>query len=145
MRTNVLVLILAISTSLLAQAPSPAYRVSHTYVLGGDGSWDYIVPDPPNHRLFIGRQNRVMVVDEDNGTVLGEVTGIQGAHGTAVAGGIRSWICHVRQRPVRRHVRFEDPGRARPGSQRPRTPTRSSTTAHRIASSRSMAMRTHQP
>jgi DNA-binding beta-propeller fold protein YncE len=54
-------------------------------VLGGDGSWDYIVPDPPNHRLFIGRQNRVMVVDEDSGTLLGEVAGIMGAHGTAVA------------------------------------------------------------
>jgi DNA-binding beta-propeller fold protein YncE len=85
MRKYALVLILAASTSLLAQAPSASYRVSHTYVLGGDGSWDYIVPDPPNHRLFIGRQNRVMVVDEDSGTVLGEVSGIRGAHGTAVA------------------------------------------------------------
>lgn len=44
------------------------------------------MPDPPNHRLFIARQNRVMVVDEDSGMLLGEVTGIQGAHGTAVAG-----------------------------------------------------------
>jgi DNA-binding beta-propeller fold protein YncE len=43
------------------------------------------VPDPPNHRLFIARQNRVMVVDEDTGKLLGEVTGIQGAHGTAIA------------------------------------------------------------
>jgi DNA-binding beta-propeller fold protein YncE len=85
MRKNVLVLILAASTSLLAQTPSPSYHVSHTYMLGGDGSWDYIVPDPPNHRLFIGRQNRVMVVDEDSGTLLGEVAGIMGAHGTAVA------------------------------------------------------------
>ena len=54
-------------------------------MLGGDGGWDYIVPDPPNHRLFIARQNRVMVVDEDSGILLGEVTGIQGAHGTALA------------------------------------------------------------
>src|SRR5207302_6335882 len=43
--------------------------------------------DPPNHRLFIARQNRVMVVDEDGGMLLGEITGIQGAHGTAVADG----------------------------------------------------------
>src|SRR5947207_7172140 len=64
---------------------SASYRVTHTYALGGDGSWDYIVPDPPNHRLFIGRQNRVMVVDENDGTLLGEVTGINGAHGTALA------------------------------------------------------------
>jgi len=84
MRNIALVLTLATITSLLAQ-PSSSYRVTHTYPLGGDGSWDYIVPDPPNHRLFIARQNRVMVVDEDKGTLLGEVTGIQGAHGTAVA------------------------------------------------------------
>src|ERR1700719_4395128 len=69
---------------LLAQSQS-SYYVTHTYTLGGDGSWDYIVPDPPNHRVFIARQNRVMVVDEDKGTLLGEVTGINGAHGTALA------------------------------------------------------------
>jgi DNA-binding beta-propeller fold protein YncE len=84
MRNIALVLTLATMTPLLAQSPS-SYRVTHTYTLGGDGSWDYIVPDPPNHRLFIGRQNRVMVVDEDSGKLLGEVTGIQGAHGTALA------------------------------------------------------------
>src|SRR5204863_4341887 len=83
MRTIVLVLTIAV-TSLVPQSSS-VYRITHPYTLGGDGSWDYIVPDPPNHRLFIGRQNRVMVVDEDNGTLLGEVTGIQGAHGTAIA------------------------------------------------------------
>src|SRR3984893_5616463 len=84
MRNIALVLTLAAVTPLLAQSPS-AYRITHTYTLGGDGGWDYICPDPPNHRLFIGRQNRVMVVDEDSGTLLGEVTGIQGAHGTALA------------------------------------------------------------
>src|SRR6195256_6608738 len=83
MRDIVLVLTLTAVTPLLAQSSS-SYRVTHTYTLGGDGAWDYIVPDPPNHRLFIARQNRVMVVDEDSGMLLGEVTGIQGAHGTAV-------------------------------------------------------------
>lgn len=33
---------------LLAQSPS-SYHVTHTYTLGGDGSRDYVVPDPPNH------------------------------------------------------------------------------------------------
>src|SRR2546426_8620916 len=84
MRNIALVLTLAAVTPLLAQSSS-LYRITHTYTLGGDGGWDYIVPDPPNHRLFIGRQNRVMVVDEDKGTLLGEVAGIQGAHGTALA------------------------------------------------------------
>src|ERR1700680_752450 len=84
MRKSALVLTLATVTSVLAQSPS-SYRVTHTYTLGGDGSWDYIVPDPPNHRVFLARQNRVMVVDEDTGKLLGEVTGINGAHGTAIA------------------------------------------------------------
>jgi DNA-binding beta-propeller fold protein YncE len=84
MRNFALVLILVTVTSLLAQSSS-SYRVTHTYTLGGDGSWDYVVPDPPNHRLFIARQTRVMVVDEDSGKLLGEVTGIKGAHGTAIA------------------------------------------------------------
>ena len=68
---------------LLAQSGA-SYHVTHTYPLGGDGSWDYVVPDPASHRLYIARQNRVMVVDEDKGTVIGEVSGINGAHGTAV-------------------------------------------------------------
>jgi len=83
MRTFAFVAMLT-TMPLIAQSSS-AYRITHTYTLGGDGGWDYIVPDPPNHRLFIGRQNRVMVVDENDGALLGEVTEINGAHGTAIA------------------------------------------------------------
>src|SRR5215469_13049623 len=68
---------------LWAQAPS--YRITQRYLLGEDGSWDYVVTDPPNHRLFLARENRLMVVDESSGKLLGEVTGIDGAHGTAIA------------------------------------------------------------
>ena len=82
MRYISLLLILA---PVFAQTPSGPYRVTHTYNLGGEGSWDYVIPDSPNHRLFIARQTRVMVVDEDTGALLGEVTGINGAHGTAIA------------------------------------------------------------
>src|SRR5713226_8673307 len=60
------------------------YRITHTYTLGGDGRWDYVTPDPANHRVFIARQNRFMVVDENDGKVLGEVAPIQGAHGVAL-------------------------------------------------------------
>jgi DNA-binding beta-propeller fold protein YncE len=78
-------LALSAAALLLAQTQS-SYHITHTYTLGGDGSWDYIVPDPPTHRIFIARQTRVMVVDEEKGTLLGEVAGIDGAHGTAIAG-----------------------------------------------------------
>ena len=79
-----IVTVAAISSLAQPQSPGP-YRITHSYTLGGDGSWDYIVPDPSTHRLFVGRENRVMVVDEDSGTLLGEVTGVDGAHGTAIA------------------------------------------------------------
>ena len=85
MRHTLALLSFIAATSLSAQSPA-TYQITHTYALGGDGGWDYVVPDPPNHRLYIARQNRVMVVDEDKGTLLGEVTGINGAHGTARAG-----------------------------------------------------------
>lgn len=75
---------LVVSVALLGQSSS-SYRIAHTYTLGGDGRWDYVVPDPPNHRVFIARENRLMVIDENNGKLLGEVKGIHGAHGTAIA------------------------------------------------------------
>jgi DNA-binding beta-propeller fold protein YncE len=77
--------IVAMAAVAPLSAQAPTYRVTHTYTLGGEGSWDYVVPDPPNHRVFVARQTRVMVIDEDTGKLLGEVTGIQGAHGTALA------------------------------------------------------------
>ena len=81
MRATMLIL----SVAAFSLQSSPQYQITHTYNLGGDGSWDYVVPDSPNHRLFIGRQDRVMVVDENTGSVIGNVTGIKGAHGTAIA------------------------------------------------------------
>ena len=79
-----LMFVLAAAFLAVAQ-PVATYHITHTYALGGSGSWDYVVPDPPNHRLFIARQTRVMVVDENSGALIGEVTGINGAHGTAIA------------------------------------------------------------
>lgn len=81
MRRNAVVFTLAAAT-LLAQS---SYRITKTYPTSGEGNWDYVVPDPPNHRVFIARQDRVMVFDEKTGKPLGEITGIQGAHGTALA------------------------------------------------------------
>ncbi len=40
---------LAVAASLFGQEPS-SYRITHTYMLGGDGGWDYIVPD---HRITV--------------------------------------------------------------------------------------------
>ena len=81
MRTITVILTIAAA----ALQASPPYRIAQTFALGGDGGWDYIVPDPPSHRIYIGRSNRVMVVDEQTGKLVGTVADVNGAHGTAIA------------------------------------------------------------
>jgi len=60
------------------------YKLVHTFVLGGDGGWDYLSFDTPGQRLFISRSNRVQVMDT-SGKLLGEVPGTNGVHGIALA------------------------------------------------------------
>jgi len=60
------------------------YTVTHTYTLGGEGGWDYVLPDAPRHRLFVARGNRFMVVDMNSGQLITEIKGFNGAHGTAL-------------------------------------------------------------
>jgi len=54
------------------------------YSLSGEGGWDYVLSDDPARRLYIARANRIMVVDSDKGTAIGEVSGLDGAHGVAL-------------------------------------------------------------
>ena len=74
------------AAGLSAQTSPPAagYHVARDITLGGDGRWDYVTVDTARHRLFIARQTRVMVVDPDSGKLLGEVPGLNGAHGVAL-------------------------------------------------------------
>ena len=84
MRRLALAIVVVCTVPLLGQS-GVSYHITQTYDLGGDGAWDYIVPSHDEHRVYIGRTNRVMVVDENDGRLLGEVMGIRGAHGTAIA------------------------------------------------------------
>jgi DNA-binding beta-propeller fold protein YncE len=61
------------------------YKLKQKFVLGGDGGWDYLTYDPAGHRLFIARSTRVMVVDPEKGSVLGEIPNTPGVHGVALA------------------------------------------------------------
>lgn len=63
---------------------SAQWSVTKHFPVGGEGRWDYVVPDPARRRVFIGREDRVMVVDETDGHLISEVKGIHGAHGTAI-------------------------------------------------------------
>jgi hypothetical protein len=84
MRRSILLFSLFAAQSLAAQT----YEVTHTYTVGGEGGWDYLIPDAPNHRLFVARQNRVSVIDMNDGHLIADIPGINGAHGTALVSDI---------------------------------------------------------
>jgi len=66
-------------------AAAQSYHLAHSFKLGGGGGWDYLALDTARHRLFIAHQDRIVVVDPDSGKVLGEITGLNRAHGVAFA------------------------------------------------------------
>jgi hypothetical protein len=73
------------AVALSAQTSADAsYHIARDFKLGGDGRWDYVTVDSVDHRLFIARQTRVMVVDPESGKLLGEIPGLNGAHGVAL-------------------------------------------------------------
>ena len=78
---------IALMASVAAVLPAAAqsYHVAHRFTLGGDGFWDYLTYDTAAHRLFIGRNDRIMVVDPAQGKVLAEISGMDRAHGVAIA------------------------------------------------------------
>ena len=66
--------------------PAPAgYHLAATWKPGGEGGWDYLSLDPAARRLYVARQDRIQVIDLDQGTLVGEVAGVDGAHGVALA------------------------------------------------------------
>ena len=79
LRNIALALVLGLSTAYAGN-----YHELTRFPLGGDGGWDYLVVDAPTRRLFIARSNRIMVVDVDTGKPIGEITGLERAHGVAL-------------------------------------------------------------
>jgi YVTN family beta-propeller protein len=66
-----------------AQQTTAGYHVTQRIPVGGEGGWDYIAVDTARARLFIARSDRIMVVDQPSGKVLGEITGLNRGHGVA--------------------------------------------------------------
>jgi len=70
--------------SSLVLSQDPGLRVINTYKIGGEGWWDYLTIDPASRHLFLSRGTHVMVIDADNGKVLGDIPDTQGVHGIAL-------------------------------------------------------------
>ncbi len=84
-RSRPIGLALLVLGAAVAPARAQGYHVTQRFTLGGDGFWDYLAYDTAANRIFIGRNDRIMVVDPQQGKVLAEIPGMQRAHGVALA------------------------------------------------------------
>jgi len=71
----------------VSMAPALAqgnWKVVNTFHVGGDGGWDYVTIDAANHRLFVTRSTHTIAVDEQSGSVLGDIPDQVRSHGVAL-------------------------------------------------------------
>ena len=70
------------SPAVAAEAGPPAYKLTATYKVGGDGGWDYATL----HRgeLFVTRVTHTQVIDVSTGNVVADITGQKRSHGVAI-------------------------------------------------------------
>ena len=61
-----------------------SWQVLRTFHVGGEGGWDYVTVDAPNHRLFVTRTTHTLAIDAETGKVLGDVPGQKVSHGVAL-------------------------------------------------------------
>ena len=78
------VLLVLMAADLQAQTPTVPPAKVHKIAVGGEGGWDYLTVDPDARRLYVSRGNRVVVLDLDKETVVGELADTPGVHGIAV-------------------------------------------------------------
>jgi len=73
----------------LRAADSPGYHFLKEIPIGGDGAWDYLSVDPAARRLYVSHATKVVVVDIDKYTVVGEIPDTPGVHGIAIAADVK--------------------------------------------------------
>lgn len=83
-----LLLVAACSSSKepAARASTPTYHAVGEIAVGGDaGFWDYLSEDLVARRLYVTNGTRVVVIDMEADSVVGEIRDLPGVHGFAVA------------------------------------------------------------
>src|SRR5712672_4316679 len=85
---TVCVAFLLLAVVALASPPTSGYHLIKTVPLGaGPGSgeyFDYVTVDPAARRVYIAHGSEVKVLDADNFSVVGSITGFKRCHGVAL-------------------------------------------------------------
>jgi DNA-binding beta-propeller fold protein YncE len=72
------------AAGILSASAQNGWKVVNTFHVGGDGGWDYVTIDAPQHRLFVTRSTHTQAIDEGTGAVLGDIPGQVRSHGVAL-------------------------------------------------------------
>lgn len=75
-------------TAAAATAVATGYAVTREIALPGDASWDAVAVDPAARRVYVSHGDRVAVLDADATAPVGEMAGLAGARGLALAPGL---------------------------------------------------------
>jgi len=84
------ILVAALACGIILHGkPRPAgpsgYQLVKTIPLPEDGFWDYVGVDSDARRIYVSHATKVLVLDADSFSVVGEIPDTQGVHGIAVA------------------------------------------------------------
>jgi DNA-binding beta-propeller fold protein YncE len=71
---------LVLSTLATGFSAADGYHLLKKVTLGGEGGWDYITVDASSRRVYLSHRDHVNVVDADNGTVVGDISGMHLVH-----------------------------------------------------------------
>lgn len=97
---SVVVLSIFLTTIGMTQSTT-GYHVVKKIAVGGEGGWDYLTFNSPSHQLFVSHTTKVVVINTDADTVVGEILNTPGVHGIAVANELgRCFISNGRSNTV---------------------------------------------
>ncbi|HEX4038065.1 MAG TPA: hypothetical protein VHX37_08405 [Acidobacteriaceae bacterium] len=83
-RFCLLALVFASLACTLPLAAQSQWQVTNTFHPGGEGGWDYVTVDAPNHRLFVTRATHTQAIDTTTGKLLADIPGQIRSHGVAL-------------------------------------------------------------
>jgi DNA-binding beta-propeller fold protein YncE len=73
-----------LAASLLASDNPTVPAKEKEIALVGEGSWDYVTVDSGAGRIYVAHATQIDVIDTKKNEKIGQVEGIDGAHGTAI-------------------------------------------------------------
>jgi len=79
-------LVCAVAVAQIPQAtdlPGNVFTIKKTWIIGGEGKWDFLTMDPGGSQLFIAHGAEVQVVDVETGQKAGTIKGLREAHAVA--------------------------------------------------------------